>query len=117
MNHFSQRQNLKRKSASSDAANKGKSSSALHITSEQLCKVKLKSVSFNNEIGKEAPTKRGQLVTLKDLQTIKLRKTSNVIGNCEGMQAITERTPLKDVANLKVRDADKENKVHSSKVS
>lgn len=97
--------------------NKITQSDGLRITNDQLSKVKLKKVSFKKEIGKVTPAKGRQLVTLKELQSVKLKKTCEEAQNFEENQVADCRTPFRDLSNFKFGIFDNENKILSSKFS
>ena len=84
----------------------------LCITNDQLSKVKLRRVTNKNDMTKEARIKSRQLVTVKELRSVKLRKTSSM-ENYEDRRN-EDRTPLKDVLNLKAFTANKENGIKST---
>ena len=112
-----QKRGKKSKLAFPYSSHKGDSKSGLHITSDQLSKVKLRRVVDKNIMTKSNSIQGRQLVTLKDLHSIKLRKTSSRTKKLEEMRAIEKRTPLRDMVNTKLSAANKENYTKSTTAS
>ena len=83
------------------------------ITNDQLSKVKLRKVAAKSITEKSGANKSRQLITLKDLNSIKLRKTSTMEKHLGDLSNYSDRTPLRDVKNTKAFMANKENGLKS----
>ena len=72
----------------------------MKITNDQLRNVKLKKVSFVPSSGEQTPAKGLQLVTLKDLNNVKLRKTPSICDGKENTCTFDTNTPLRELSIL-----------------
>ena len=71
-----------------------KESTSAHVTTDQLLNVKLKRVSFHKQ-GKDMSKENTGIVTLRDLQSIKLRRTPSG----KASKNDENSTPLKNISN------------------